>query len=202
MNIPGKDLISQLEEITARKPEANVNFEDIEIIEEKKAEVNPDDFDYNSLNNLSMDSETAAAEAIPARPELPPPTFQEYKEEAIQLIGFFNGLSCLILPGLYRRKLLSRDEYIRAKTLLKRIKRDKDAETSFTPEEFEIYEKLLQIDEYEETLSFSEKETEMIAQPLAELMQKYARKTSPEARLIFALGTVLIPRSLVFFAKT
>lgn len=200
MKIPGEvDLLQQLSEITEKKPETNIT--EAEIIQEpEKAKINPDDFDYNNINDVGKEP-IPSAEPIEVNPIEPPPTFEQFKDEARALVGFFGGISCMFLPTLYRNKLLSKEEYILAKQLLKRIKKDRNAETAFSPKEWDIYEKILQLEEYEETLPLSEKETESIAQPLAELMQKYGKKTSPEMRLLFAIGTVYIPRTLVLIGR-
>ncbi|MFZ4398870.1 MAG: hypothetical protein ACOYO1_02455 [Bacteroidales bacterium] len=202
MNIPGQiDLIAELAKITEKKPESNIS--EAQVIGEQKNDkpkINPSDFDYDKINEIAQEP-AIKAEQIQEKPATPPPTFEQYKDEARALVGFISGMSCLFLPTLYRRKLLSKDEYIKGKTLLKRIKRDKNAETEFSSDEWDIYEKLLMLDEYEDSLPLDEKETETIAQPLAECMQKWGKKTSPEMRLLFAFGTVFIPRSLVLFGR-
>jgi hypothetical protein len=200
MKIPGYlNLVEKLAEITEKKPEVSA-ISDIEIIQEEKPKPNPDDFDYSNLNNIS-DIAPEPTEPIqqPDPAELEKPvSFAEYKEEALAMVRVFDGLiSSPILAYLYRRKLMSYDEYMTAKDLMKRIRRNKDAETSFTEAEFDLYQKLLDLDDFKETLPIDEKEEEQLAQPLAELMQKWGKKTSPEGRLAFAILSIYGLKAMV-----
>ena len=194
MKIPGQtNLLEKLAEITEKKPETNnYGISEAEIIIEEKPKPNPDDFDYSSLNNISADAPPAEPQTQETSPEPEKPiSFEEYKSEALAMVRVFDGLiSSPILAYLYRRKLLTFDEYQTAKDLMKRVRRNKDAETSFTEAEFDIYQKILDLEDFKETLPIDEKEEEQLAQPLAELMQKWGKKTSPEGRLAFAILSI------------
>ena len=206
MVIPGKekqnevDLIKEFIKITDRKPEVNqVEPEVIEI--QEKPKVNQDDFDYTKINDIGNDtvSEPVKTEIEEEVIEIVP--FEVYKTEALGLISFVSTLSVLFLPTLLRRKLLTKEEYIIAKRLRKKLKKDGNAETSFTEEEFTIYEKLLELDEYEENVALTDKEMELIAQPLAEVNQKYKKRITPETRLAGAIFTVFVPKTLQFIRR-
>lgn len=200
MKIPGQtDLLQKLAEITEKKPEVNNGISEAEIITEEKPKVNPDDFDYSSLNNISADALPAEPQPQEPAPEPEKPvSFEEYKSEALAMVRVFDGLiSSPVLAWLYRRKLLTFDEYQSAKDLMKRVRRNKDAETSFTEAEFDIYQKILDLEDFKETLPIDEKEEEQLAQPLAELMQKWGKKTSPEGRLAFAILSIYGLKAMV-----
>ena len=197
MNIPGQiDVIKELARPTEKK--VDFNFAEEIKVEAEKPKVNPSDFDYTKINEIGLNKDPIIIETEkPAEPVKPVKTFEQFKEEAINLTIMLTSLADMGLVKWYRKKLITKDEYILAKRLMRKVKANSINKEDFTPDENELYFTLLEINDFEEEQKTTDAQIELIAQPAAELMQKWNKSTSPEMRLGGAILSVYLTKLMV-----
>lgn len=169
-------------------------------------ELKPEPFNQGDFNNI-FNRETPTPPPPPSsddfvsdpqpepEPEPPtdPPTPIDYKEQAKLMVAFLDGFQTLALPVAYQKAYFSNEEIERLKDLKKRMEQTPGA-ALLDSEDQEIYQKYVDCDQLTRNLPFTEKEVDILVNPLAAVMEKYRFTPGPETLLMGALFTVMAPR--------
>jgi hypothetical protein len=112
--------------------------------------------------------------------------------------------SQITLPNVYKRRMFTKEEREQLKDIRNYWKAWKEAKLKDDAlDEDEL--KLIRIyDEFKEivdAIDFSDKEINMLSNPLALMLQKYNMQSGPEAAFIFAIVTVMGPRIMPLFIR-
>jgi hypothetical protein len=200
------DLSDVLGKTTEKKnpgaPEVNSNNKEAESVENTTQEAAPV---QNQVNEQTAAPDDAFAPEAPKPPDPPKPEIKiDYTDQANTMIMTLDMASQITLPMVYRRRMFTkedRENFKEIKSYWKVWKAGKLKEDSLSEEE----QKLIRIyDEYKEivdAIEFSEKEINMLTNPLALMLQKYNMQSGPEASFIFAIVTVMGPRIMPLFIR-
>lgn len=189
------DLASEL-----KKQTRIIQEDTVETFEESKTpEFDASDFDFSKISENSESSKIDEKEQEPT-PE--PVSLDQLRKEAAATIEFLGNLGSLLLPVMYRKELFSKEEYDRAKVLIDKYSGKSDSDETLSEPDKIIYRKMLDYKIQVDSIPFSDEEIRLCSEPLAEIMQKYKKRASPELRLLFAFGTVMVPRFFPFFMKS
>lgn len=180
------DLIDILKEPTEPK---NEDFIELENPAEKNANININDFE------LPPQPQPQVEVPVTAKPRL---SESEYEEQAEMAIALFDGIQTLTLPWLYQKSMFTRKEMDQLKSLKEK---KKQPEVELTEEDLILEEKYRTYKELCDAVPYTEKEIQLIKNPLAKVFSKYNIQLGPEFMLITALAYVSVPRFLPLFSK-
>ncbi|MCX6250719.1 MAG: hypothetical protein NTX61_08205 [Bacteroidetes bacterium] len=119
-----------------------------------------------------------------------PESLFSFKEQAKLYVQFADGIQALYLPRLYRKRHFAPGEFERQKELRTLIASGTQPE----PKEAELIDRINEFNKYMNALPLDAKEEDILARPLAAVLQKYQHAPGPESALILAAFTVFAPR--------
>lgn len=137
----------------------------------------------------------------PQKTEQPAPEVNMPTDVQARLyIGFLEGLSTMMLPSVYRSRMLTSNDSV----LLEKIDELPEGQlldNVLAEDQMRVLKKRDKVQAAIEEIPFTEAEISFIAPPLAVVIDKYGAKTSPEFMLVMALLTVFASRLAPIFSK-
>lgn len=131
----------------------------------------------------------------PKAPEPPKPEIKvDHSEQAKIMVMTFDLAGQITLPVLHKRKMFTLEERKQLKEIKvfwKMWSNGKLKEETLSEDELRLIKIYDEFREITDQIPFSEKEIDMISNPLALMLQKYNMQSGPEASFIFAIVTVM-----------
>ncbi len=186
-----EDLLEKLKVATQAKPPATSTADDFKPAEETTA-------DFTPAAEPEQQKEPEPAPAQPSKPETPA---MSKAEQADLLIGFTDGLQCLILPWAYQQTIFTASEREQLKDLKRKIGNAAGQSLTLDAKETNLFSKYSDYKELADNIPFAESEIEMIKNPMIAVMEKYNWNAGPEGLFAGALMTVMAPRLMPLFSK-
>lgn len=128
----------------------------------------------------------------------------DYIDQAKTMVMTLDTASQITLPMVYRRRMFTKDEREQLKEIKdywRSWKNNKLKEDALSDQELKLIRLYDEYKEIVDAIDFSEKEIEMLSNPLALMLQKYNMQSGPEASFIFAIVTVMGPRIMPLFIR-
>jgi len=141
----------------------------------------------------------------PPAPEPPPPVIKiDYVDQAKTMVMTLDMASQITLPIVYKRRMFTKEEREQLKDLKnywKAWKEGKLKDDALDEDELKLIRIYDEFKEIVDAIDFSDKEINMLSNPLALMLQKYNMQSGPEAAFIFAIVTVMGPRIMPLFIR-
>ncbi len=171
-------------------------------VQEERPEPNLDDFAQETQEDAPQETQEDAPQKTPT--EAPPQepikkeiTLEDATNTASMVVASYDALQTLTFPFLYQRALFTKEERQTLKNI--KVKMRQSGVASLDEHEQILFDKYTTYSDIKDSVSFTEDETQLIIQPLAEVFKKYNISLGPEMLLLGALATVSLPRFLPFF---